>query len=55
MTVRKAIWFTPTNWEILRGYMQRKGLESPSLAVEDLILNLLKGAADGRDTDKKAH
>lgn len=55
MTIRKAIWFTPTNREILQGYMRRKGLESPSLAVEDLILNLLKGTAHGRNTDKTAH
>lgn len=56
MIVRKSIHFTETNWEILRGYMQRKGLESPSLAVADLIRQLLQqqGAGNAR-REPQAH
>lgn len=48
--LRKHIHFTETNWLILQGYMDRKGIESPSLAVADLIRQLLQqqGAGNAR-------
>lgn len=54
MTVRKYIYLPESHWQMLARYAAAKGFETPSLAVESLIRQLVQGRepAHGRREDQ---
>jgi hypothetical protein len=53
MMVRKYIYLPESHWQILQRYATAKGFESPSLALESLIRQLVqrREPAHGRRED----
>lgn len=43
MMVRKYIYLPESHWQILQRYATATGVESPSLAIETLIRQLVQG------------
>lgn len=56
MLLRKSIFVTEGHWRLLLGYAAAKGFDSPSLAIESLIRQLVqsKEPVNGR-RETQAH